>query len=434
MLNTVRSFAIRWLLEPMKKSEGITLIIRKTDGSGNFVPGARLELDFNDNINADRVIVSGAEDIVVYINDTTSALDIQTGSEPITIDELLPGRYYLYEYVTPNGYKKADSMGFTINPDGSVTPNYTSETVVISGNNFEIINIPKRTISFIACWIDNPTSVPTDYSTHDYYEQYVRVYDESGHSEETDEVERRFDDYYEYSQSKLLAIKIYDDNEYIGYWTVFGVSEHFTVFGTTMTGPVRNYGYALSGTLKTHIKHAYTRLDHLCSSLYHKYVSEEGCPYNPLPYSDGLGYTDDEGYYGSVENYVETNERQITSANGFGSQYRYIPVTCSREITKEYDLVNVAKWENNHVTEWGPQKSKVSLSSTLSDTVEIPLDMSYYGDYKNFDAYDPGNPEGTYVYYGDGMTETVLADYLSICRTYSSADMVVKLSYNNEED
>ena len=115
MIDTVRAFAVKWLLEPTKKVADIMLIIRKTDGNGNYVKGARLELDFNTNTDADKAVVSGADSLKVYINSTTSALELVTGEQPITIDKLLPGRYYLYELKAPNGYLQADSMGFVIN-------------------------------------------------------------------------------------------------------------------------------------------------------------------------------------------------------------------------------------------------------------------------------------------------------------------------------
>ena len=63
MLNTVRAFAIRWLLEPVANT--VTMIIRKTDDNGNFLPGARLELDFNTNTNAGDAVVTGAADVIV---------------------------------------------------------------------------------------------------------------------------------------------------------------------------------------------------------------------------------------------------------------------------------------------------------------------------------------------------------------------------------
>ena len=60
MIDTVRAFAVKWLLDPTPQS-GYSITIRKIDDNGDWVEGANMALSFFSTNNGDSVTISGAE-------------------------------------------------------------------------------------------------------------------------------------------------------------------------------------------------------------------------------------------------------------------------------------------------------------------------------------------------------------------------------------
>lgn len=449
MLNTVRAFAIRWLLEPVANSA--MLIIRKTDDNGNFLPGARLELNFFTNTNAGDAVVTGAADVIVYINETTSALDMETGTEPIVIENLIPGRYSLNEWKTPNGYNRADSMGFVINSDGSITPNSTSsETVIIDGYNFEIINTPiapvaKHTIKFLAAWIDAPdTPYPSEGSTQcDVYTNYE-------HDNIVEISHTASDMITAKASSKMLGIKIYEDDVYIGGFGVVcldyaaakivlvpeGVRQEENIIVCTHDYDIApgHAVYAQSSEI-----HGYTMLSEPAEITKQFYIAKglsdpnpemafTGGARTPVPGSDYPGLSiavfnsfahHSENYeYAQTYDYVRKSESVIT---GSSVEYRspteiVVGAECTRNITEIWTNVNMKLKEGGMVS--GPEiytESSTENKSWLFNVIgpdQLP-DIKYAAPELTVDAY--GNVTaasglGYYMHYIDGMNPELLAE------------------------
>lgn len=491
MLNTVRAFAIRWLLEPVANT--VKMMIRKTDGNGNFVPGARLELDFNSDTNAGNVTVTGAADVIVYINETTSALDMQTGTEPIIIDGLLPGRYFLYEWKTPNGYNQADSMGFVINADGSITPNSTSsETCIVTGNRFDVINEKIRGIRYVVCYVDNPTALKTTYDMEEFKEHaFMSVYEEP-RSADIANWHTEFDTVNHYEYRSCMAVKIYDGDDYVGYYTFLTNArktktysgkadlETYPYYGTdgigyngTMPFPegvtysygntrefwtsdndsAKNYNpihpdfpseippslpaigtvERYENTANTYSKSVYTKIyskmEKRSAEDRYSYL-QQGCPYEPKP---GIGMDGN-----TVGDYVADANELITEIEyTIGNAYRYSGDMI--RVGEDYISTATTKWANfrkmlkvgNDITfyDWEDRTEDIAQTNTGTQYIDIPLDVSAYTDYSD---YDPENLSANgYVYYGDGMTAENLAKYAEFFKTGSTTARQIVVEFEN---
>lgn len=450
MLNTVRAFAIRWLLEPIKKSEGITLIIRKTDGKGNFVPGAGLYINLYNNTNADKLKVAGAEIDYLYVGGSSSTLGIVTKSEIITISGVLPGNYVISEHNTPSGYINADSVSFSLLEDGTIKRYSTSETVIIDGYNFEIINTPiapvaKHTIKFLAAWIDAPdTPYPSEGSTQcDVYTNYE-------HDNIVEICHTASDMITAKASSKMLGIKIYEDDVYIGGFGVVcldyaaakivsvpeGVRQEENIIVCTHDYDIApgHAVYAQSSEI-----HGYTMLSEPAEKTKQFYIAKglsdpnpemlfTGGTRTPVPGSNYFGLSiavfnsfahHSENYeYAQTYDYVRKSESVIT---GSSVEYRspteiVVGAECTRNITEIWTNVNMKLKEGGMVS--GPEiytESRTENKSWLFNVIgpdQLP-DIKYAAPELTVDAY--GNVTavsglGYYMHYIDGMNPELLAE------------------------
>lgn len=495
MLNTVRAFAIRWLLEPVANT--VKMMIRKTDGNGNFVPGARLELDFNSDTNAGNVTVTGAADVIVYINETTSALDMQTGTEPIIIDGLLPGRYFLYEWKTPNGYNRADSMGFVINSDGSITPNSTSsETCIVTGNRFDVINEKIRGIRYVVCYIDNPTDLKIEYDIENFAESagHMSVYSSDQSELITIDYQQWHTDSHQIQHTKYtgcMAVKIYDGDDYIGYYMLINAQKKHVYsgsailtttpyFGTDNVGyngnmpfpPGVTYSYENTRNFwtsdndnakkynllwpdfpsekpptlpalgdydryentavpyaRSSYEHYYTPMTQRGPYTRNMYIMRWNCTFDPKP---DIGATGKVGDY-----YADEIDRQSETVNTITSVSRYdtehIAVKHDYHITTTTKYVNFRKiatvGDPTTSYDWEDREEIVTKESSNWSSVILPLDVSAYTDYSE---YDPENLNNNgYVYYGDGMTAEKLAKYAAYFAAGSTTARQIVVEYEN---
>lgn len=495
MLDTVRSFAIRWLLEPVANT--VKMIIRKTDDNGNFLPGARLELSFNTNTNAGDAVVTGAADVIVYINETTSALSMETGTEPIVIENLIPGRYSLIERKKPNGYNWADSMGFVINADGSITPNSTSsETCIVTGNRFDVINEKIRGIRYVVCYVDNPTALKTSYDVEEFKESagHMSVYaaDQSEYiSAEVQQWHTDTDHIRHVEAYGCMAVKIYDGDNYIGYYTLINAAKTKVYkgsagivttpyFGTDNIGynglmpfpPGVTYSYGNTrafwtsendGAKKYNLlwpyfpsdtpptlpsRGTFERYENTGIPYYksestryysamekrdpynRNYYKAKGCPYEPKP---GIGMDGN-----IVGDYVADANELITEIEyTIGNAYRYsgdmIRVGMDRIITETTKWANFRKMlkVGNDITfyDWEDRTEDIAQTNTGTQYTDIPLDVSAYTDYSE---YDPENLSANgYVYYGDGMTAEIFAKYAGFFKTGSTTARQIVVEFEN---
>ena len=485
MLNTVRAFAIRWLLEPV--ANAVTMIIRKTDDNGNFLPGARLELDFNSDTNAGNVTVSGAADVIVYINETTSALSMETGTEPIVIENLIPGRYSLIERKKPNGYNWADSMGFVINADGSITPNSTSSaTCIVTGNRFDVINQKIRGIRYVVCYVDNPTALKTSYDVEDFKEHaFMSVYEEPK-SADIANWHTEFDTVNHYEYRGCMAVKIYDGDDYVGYYTVlegaFKIKtysgkadlETYPYFGTDGIGynglmpfpPGVTYSYGntrefwtsdndsaknynpiypdfpseipptlpaigtverYENTVDTYSKSVYTKVYSKMEkrSAEGRYLyMQQGCPFEPKP---GIGMDGHKvgDYIADTIEYTEEWEYTITSAKrDWVNSFYYISVS------RDYNYSATSLYANFRKSSvWEDREETAVENSSGNLSIRIPMNVSAYTDYSE---YDPENLNyNGYVYYGDGMTAEIFAKYAEFFKTGSTTARQIVVEFEN---
>lgn len=496
MLNTVRAFAIRWLLEPVANSA--MLIIRKTDDNGNFVPGARLELNFFTNTNAGDAVVTGAADVIVYINETTSALDMLTGTEPIIIENLLPGRYSLNEWKTPNGYNQADSMGFVINSDGSITPNSTSsETCIVTGNRFDVINEKIRGIRYVVCYLDNPTDLKIEYDVERFSESagHMSIYAEDQSECKTIDYQQWHTDNHQINHSKYngcMAVKIYDGDDYIGYYMLIRAQKTRVYLGSASIGTLPYFGtdnvgyngltpfppgvtYSYENTrnfwtsdndnakkynllwpdfpsekpptlpgLGEHERYENTAVPYARSSYAHDYtlmtqrepytrnmyVMLWNCTFDPKPDIGSSGIKVGDYYADEIDRQSET-VRTITSVSRYDTEH--IAVKCDYLITATTKYVNFRKMatvgDPTTSYDWEDREEVVTKESSNWDSVILPLDVSAYTDYSR---YDPENLSANgYVYYGDGMTAEIFAKYAEYFKAGSTTARQIVVEFEN---
>lgn len=156
LLDTVRRFAVKWLLEPTPQS-GYSITIRKTDDNGDWVEGANMALNFFSTNNGDSVTVSGAEKNI-YSSYSTH-IEFLTQKSPVVISGLLPGKYELYEQLVPNGYESAGWVDFEIMADGTISAANT-DTIKINSATFDVTDviIPDPSgIRFVICIVPPET-------------------------------------------------------------------------------------------------------------------------------------------------------------------------------------------------------------------------------------------------------------------------------------
>lgn len=488
MLDTVRSFAIRWLLEPTRKVSG--LVIHKTDGNGTYVAGAVIELDFNDNINADEVKVTGAENVVVYVNDASSALVITTGTAPIMLDGVLPGRYYLYEMSAPNGHHKADSMGFTLSADGNITLNYDVDTILVNKNELEVIDSKIQGIRFVVCTMES-LNIPLGYERKEVAEScgmdwYYTATPANSHDWETITKDK-----YTQTYNNIIVIKIYDRDNYAGYYTLIRPIEVTTFKGTADSVYIPYCGtdnvaynglaqfpegvhYSYDNTrklwtsdsdqVKSHNliypnfpsnispelhadlsdRSSYkteqsentwepaiscyddysieTELDHMPPSRAYNYI-KQGCAFNPKA-TIGSGGPDADGYYYDTTYYGKTYLYKPVEAFSAGDS---IAISGEKTIVSTTQTANYYKSKNYKPYNWTDKQDIITSSSSEWDRYSIPIDLSAYTDYADF---DPDNiSDLDYVYYGDGLTAEKMAEYTAAYKQGSipGRDIVVEL-------
>lgn len=434
-----------------------SIVLHKIDNYGNYVKGARLELDFNTNTDADKAVVSGADSLKVYINSTTSALELVTGGQPITIDNLLPGRYYLYELQAPNGYLQADSMGFVINSDGSITPNGTSDTVIVKNNAFELVDKKIHGIRFVVCFIDNPTSAKAEYKIERISEHAGPYSIYSGDNAQTAEMQRWHldEDTIEHNKHEgIMAVKIYDNDEYIGFYAIVNLSkmqvfkgkanlETYPYFGTDNVGyngnmpfpsgvtysyantaafwtgdninaktynliwpefasdkppilpsrgSISEYDITLSSSSRSYTRHWHTEMEHMSPHNSYHYKNDYNCPFEPKPCFDSLGVNVKGDWYGDLNDRTAEITRSILAVSRRSDKDMSVSY---REISKTVSsYVNLRKLgtvgDPTSQYNWEDRTETVKNISTDSGGVIIPVDLSGYS-YKDYSDYDPND-------------------------------------------
>lgn len=198
LLDTVRRFAVKWLLEPTPQS-GYSITIRKTDDNGSWVEGANMALNFFSTNNGDSVTVSGAEKNI-YSSYSTH-IEFLTQKSPVVISGLLPGKYELYEQLVPDGYATAGWVDFEIMADGTISAANT-DTIKINSATFDVTDviIPDPSgIRFVICIMPAET-----------FAEFANVKDLVTASSSTSGTRTVF------TLKDVIAVKIYNNGEYLG--------------------------------------------------------------------------------------------------------------------------------------------------------------------------------------------------------------------------
>ncbi|MBR3382767.1 MAG: LPXTG cell wall anchor domain-containing protein [Clostridia bacterium] len=106
---------------PVVQIPTVTVVIRKTNGSGALLEGAGFDIYLSaDESDEGAVLIPGTENVYGVRQNASPIVTGANGRSPEF--ELFPGDYYLVETNAPAGYGLPDKpVGFTVNDDGSVT-------------------------------------------------------------------------------------------------------------------------------------------------------------------------------------------------------------------------------------------------------------------------------------------------------------------------
>ena len=291
----------------------------------------------------------------------------------------------------------------------------------------------KHIIKIVSAWID----VSNLNYTHDgttIYEAYYYNDNKELAQSANDVIEAKV-------TSKALGIKIYDDNQYIGGFTVVRVGGYYP----SISLKPNNHKYTTailctddddvqggSGCSSQTIVNAYTRLSELPSSIKNIFI-QNGLS-NPKPYISVGGhglvasipthYTDLENefiqyhcsayYSNSVANLIPPRIENI------GTPHFSIRAGCVRNKTMIWDLVNVRdRLTNNWIN--GDVKRQSTYKKTLYNTAYISKSLLpiFNSDINtinisiepNENGYFYISGEGNHLYFVDGLTSEKLIEY-----------------------
>ena len=136
-------------------------------------------------------------------------------------------------------------------------------------------------------------------------------------------------------------------------------------------------------------------------------------------------------YDADVNEYIEDFEYTI------GNAYRY----SGDMIRVRNDYINTAttKWANfrkmlkvgNKITfyDWEDRTEDIAQTNTGTQYTDIPLDVSAYTDYSEYDTENLS--ANGYVYYGDGMTAEIFAKYAEFFKTGSTTARQIVVEFEN---
>ena len=428
MIDTVRAFAVKWLLEPTKKAEGLTISLSKINADGEYLSDAVLELYAVDNVNADKLIVTGGTIEYVYAGSSYSYIRIKTSGGIINVSGLLPGRYSLSEVTAPSGYVNNIGTYYFIVADETVKPMSTSRYFNLDGTAFKIINNRKRQIRFVVCHID-ALPYPTEFERN---EVRTETYDEE---QITD-----YDDTTSCKSEGLQAVKIYDNGVYIGVTAIVAVklqslsalngsnSNYTDVIWdngwSNVSGAGDDHDVRLHDGCHMYTRHIYTNMTEASEAIKNSYAAS-GCPFTPKAATDLIYGPDEEGYYGNIASEKGVREAVINSVyRSAGS----ICVNSTLSIKIDTTCVNLRKGNNGKPYDWQDVEKVYTYTRSEAATSYITPNPAAYPD---ISTYVSSTTVTEYMYYGDGLAAESMAEYYAMLKQGTTWDKDIIVDFEN---
>lgn len=425
MLLSARELAVRWLLEPVGKAEGLTISLSKINSKSEYLSDAVLELYAVDNTNADKLNVTGGTIDYVYTGSNNSYIRIKTSGAVVTVSGLLPGRYSLSEVTAPNGYVNNIGSYYFVIADNAVKPMGTSQYYSVDGTAFKIINNRKRQIRFVVCHI-NGLPYPTEYSVN---ETYHHTYNEEQIVYHDDTITRK--------NEGMQAVKIYDDDAYIGVAAIFTVqslpqnridgknSNYIDVISNVgfvyVSGGGDEHGIRLYDGSQTYTLHTYTNMTESSKFTQDDYANQS-CPFTPRPAMNHYYGPDEEGYHSDIADTMGVRNTVINSVYKSGGS---IAVSSTLSIVITDTCVNLRKVDGERQYDWLDVEKTYTYTRSEKQTNYINLNPANYPNISDYVSSTDKILE--YMYYGDGLTEEKMTEYYSLFKKGSTwnTDIVV---------
>ena len=302
----------------------------------------------------------------------------------------------------------------------------------------------KRVIKFVTAWLDPPNKFDTDIDC-DWQEW------RSGPTN-YDEYELVYHDNLSMMQGRILGIKIYDDNKYIGAFSQVYVQRYYT---SCINGHGKKQiinKFICDYSQRTHwdegvsetVSYSINTQISKASEWQKSRATYKNCPFevSPILYFGHSGaafdLNDPRTFSGYSQYEIKRYECNIKPADisapviSVKPSETYIAVSCVNDITETWEIVNL----KNESGEWVNGSNVINQTSQdLTGGFVMAIDDKHIKpDLKSAEIkieYDEDGEEiscdgpGWYTAYYDGLTPEIMSEYAAIARSYDGSKIEV---------